>query len=121
MGRVVIVVRGTTKDVGALKVLMDKEIALIEESLPGTEKFEFYLDEETSRFAAHEEYPDDGALRQHIQALVASGLADEFPGVVEFDFAVALGDIRDPKVRAALEQLQFEIFPLHSKAVRQPA
>lgn len=121
MGRVVIVVRGTTKDAGALKVLMDKEIALIEQSLPGTERFEFYVDEETLRFAAHEEYPDDGALLQHMQALVASGLADEFPALVEFDVAIALGDIRDPKVRAALEQMAFEILPPHSRTVHRPA
>lgn len=115
MGRVVVVNSGTTTNLSKLKALAEKAIALVEAKLPGTTTYEFYVDEETSRFTWHEEYAGGEAIVQHLQVLVDSGLLEELPEIAEFDFAVALGDPENPKATAAMKQMGFGLYGLHAR------
>lgn len=103
MGRVVMVIRGTAKDLDRYRVLAEQAIALVQERLPGTETFEFYVDEETSRVVWHAEFTDGDAILQHYQMLAESGILNEVAGMVDWDFDVVLGD-PGPEATAAIKQ-----------------
>ncbi|HWB71672.1 MAG TPA: hypothetical protein VG452_05600 [Egibacteraceae bacterium] len=85
--------------------------------MPGTVRYEFFVDEATSRFVWHKAYADGAAILQHVQHFVESGIVEEIPKLMDFDFAVALGDV-DPDARAALEQMGFGIYQRHAGATR---
>lgn len=116
MGRTVTVVGGTVKDLDGFRALAEKAVALVDEQLPGTEAYEFYLDEDNARFTAHEVYASDEAILEHLETMIRSGLLDEVPELVDIDVAVALGGPEDPKARAAMEQLGFGFYDLHARA-----
>lgn len=117
MDEIVVVNGGTAKDYGKFLELADRAIATVEAVLPGTVRYECFVDEETSRFVWHEAYADGAAILQHLQRFVESGIVEEIPQVAEFDFAVALGDV-DSEVRAALERMGFSIYQHHASAMR---
>lgn len=48
--------------------------------------------------------------------MIGSGLFDKLPELADFDFAVTLGGPRNPKARAAMEQLRFGFYELHTRA-----
>lgn len=50
--------------------------------------------------------------------MTASGVVDRAREVLDFDFVVALGDPKDEKVRAAMGELGFSFYELHSRAER---
>ncbi len=80
-------------------------------------RYECFVDEATSRFVWHKAYADGAAIPQHVQHFVESGIVEEIPKLMDFDFAVALGDV-DPDARAALEQMGFGIYQRHAGATR---
>lgn len=116
MGRTVVVASGSARDLEAFKALADEAVTLVDEQLPGTETYECYIDEATSRFTWHEEYASDEAIVAHLQAMIGSGVFDKLPEVADFDFAVALGGPREPKAQAAMEEMGFGIYELHTRA-----
>lgn len=118
MGQIVVVNSGTARDAEAFKFLAEKAIALVESELPGTERYELFFDDETSRFVWHEEYADGAAIQAHMQALVGSGVMEDLPELVDFDFVVALGDPEDPEAQAAMEQIGFKFYSEHARAAR---
>lgn len=109
MGQIVIVNGGTAKDYKGFLELADRAIATVKAELPGTVRYECFVDEATSRFVWHEAYADGAAILQHAQHFIESGIVEKIPQVVDFDFAVALGDV-DADARAALEQMGFGIY-----------
>ena len=117
MGQISVVNGGTTSDYQRFLEWADRCIALVEAELPGTLRYECFVDEANSRFVWHEAYADSAAILQHAQRLVKSGLVEEIPQLMDFDFAVALGDV-DPDARAAMEQMGFSIYRRHGGATR---
>lgn len=116
MGRVVTVSRGTAKDLDRYRGFAEKATELVEEKVPGTETFEFYVDQETSRVVWHAEFTDGEAILQHYQMLAESGILNEVAGLVDWDFDVVLGD-PGPEATAALKQTGTdEFYKLSSKA-----
>jgi quinol monooxygenase YgiN len=117
MDQIVVVNGGTAKDYKAFLELADRAISTVETELPGTLRYECFVDEATSRFVWHEAYADGAAILQHFQHFVESGIVEQIPQLMEFDFAVVLGDV-DPAARAALEQMQFGIYRRHAGVIR---
>jgi hypothetical protein len=116
MGQVVTVSRGTSKDLDRYGAFAAKATELIEEKAPGTETFEFYVEEETSRVVWLAEFTDGAAILQHYQVLAESGILEEVAGLVDWDFDVVLGD-PGPEATAALKQAGTdEFYGLSSKA-----
>lgn len=117
MGQIVVVNGGTAKDYKGFLELADRAIATVEAELPGTVRYECFVDEATSRFVWHEAYADGAAILQHVQHFIESGIVEEIPQLMDFDFAVALGDV-DPDARAALERMGFGIYQRHAGVIR---
>lgn len=116
MGRTVIVSSGSARDLEAFKVLADEAVALVNRELPGTEMYECYVDEASSRFTWHEQFAGDEAILEHLQAMITSGVLDKLPELADFDFAVALGGPQDPKAQAAMKEMGFSSYELHARA-----
>lgn len=117
MGEIVIVNGGTFNDVQAFLELADRSIALVEAELPGTIRYECFVDEAASRFVWHETFTDGAAILQHVQRFVEAGIVDGIMQLMEFDFKVGLGDV-EPDVRAAMEQAGFGVHRPHAGATR---
>lgn len=116
MGRIVTVSRGTAKDLDRYRGFAEKATELVEGTGPGTEMFEFYVDEESSRVVWHAEFRDGEAILRHYQILVDSGILNEVAGLVDWDFDVVLGD-PGPEATVALKQTGTdEFYKLSSKA-----
>lgn len=67
-------------------------------------------------FTWHEQYASDEAILEHLQVMVTSGLLDKLPELADFDFAVTLGGPQDPKAQAAMKQMGFGSYELHTRA-----
>jgi quinol monooxygenase YgiN len=117
MGQIILVNGGTAKDYKGFLELADRAIATVEAELPGTVRYECFVDEATSRFVWHEAYADGAAILQHVQHFVDSGIVEEIPRLMDFEFAVALGDV-DRDARAALEQMGFGVYQRHAGVSR---
>jgi quinol monooxygenase YgiN len=117
MGQIVVVNGGTAKDYKGYLELADRAIATVEAELPGTLRYECFVDEATSRFVQHEAYADSAAILQHVQTFVESGIVEDIRQLIDYDFGVALGDV-DPDARAALEQIPFGVYQRHAGVIR---
>lgn len=115
MEEIVIMNGGTAKDVERFRAIADQAVALVEAELPGTVRYEFYIDPASSRFVWHETYADSDAILAHAQRLLAEGLPQQLPEVADFEFAFALGE-PSPEVRELLGQMGFEFVPMHARA-----
>lgn len=115
MGKITVVNRGTAKDLPAFRAVADEAIAIVESDLPGTLIYEFYVDEETSRFVWNEAYADSAAMLKHAQRLMGAGIMERVPELVDFDFAVALGEVSD-EIRETFGGMGFEFYQPHAAA-----
>jgi quinol monooxygenase YgiN len=115
MGQVIIVNHGTITDRQAFDGLLKEAVAGVEAELPGTLSYEFYVDEDGTRFLAHESYADSAAILAHLGHLTENGIPQRMMSAVTFDAAFVLGDV-SAEVRQALEPMGFHFAGLVERA-----
>lgn len=99
------VVEGTFKDFGEFSELVKRVCAVVEESEPGTLAYEFFVDEANNKFLAYEVYANEQAFHNHNQNMAQ--FLGEIQQQVEFERARTLGEVTDPEVNGALQQMGF--------------
>ena len=118
MGNITAMVRGTAKDYDAFVDLAERVCALVEKSEPGTLRYECFVDDRNAQFVWHEVYQDGSAFFQHNQNLLEAGIMEEVGQLVDFDGMTVLGDVTDPDVREALDQMGAQILNRQVGVVR---
>jgi len=78
--------------------------AFIQENLPGTVVWEYFVDEESGRGLLYQIHAGDDALRAYEQAMVDQGFQRELGEYAQLDEIIMLSPITSPEARTELDQ-----------------
>lgn len=117
MRQIVVTNGGTIKDIAAFRAVVDRAVSIVEADEPDVLAYECFVDEAESRFVWHEAYANGAAILQHVKNFTDAGLLEKIPAAMDFDVAIALGDV-DDDARTVLEQMGFAILEPHAGVVR---
>lgn len=99
------IIEGRFKDFDEFSDLVNRVCSVVEKNEPGTLNYEFFVDRERARFLAYEVYADEAAFHAHNQTMAS--FMEEIQQTVEFERATTLGQVSDPQVKDALQQMGF--------------
>ncbi len=94
----------TVHNIDRVADIAHRATAFIQENLPGTLAWEYFVDEESGRGLLYQIHAGDDAVRAYEQGMVEQGFQRELGEHAQLDEIIMLSPITSPEARTELDQ-----------------